>query len=120
MKILIADDEKSYAELLADRLIQGGNVVECAHDGRSALELIKKNKYDIMIFDHNMPDLTGLELVKYIKDNNISGKTIMITGYSEIDVALMKAIGVDEYITKPVKIVDIDKIIKKYSKAGEV
>ena len=118
MKILIVDDERAYTEFLSERLTRLGNLVECAADGKSALELIKINKYDLMIMDHNMPGLTGLELVKYIKKNNISGKTVMITGYSDINENLMKMVGVDEYITKPVKMADIDRIVKKYSAEG--
>jgi YesN/AraC family two-component response regulator len=52
----------------------------------------------------------------YIKKNGISAKTVMITGYQEMDESFMKAIGVDEYLTKPVSMVDIDTILKKYSK----
>lgn len=116
MKILIADDEKSFVEPLSDRLIQKGNQVESAYDGRSALRLIKANRYDIIFLDHNMPELTGLELVKYIRKNNINSKIVMITGYAEIDKSFMEAIGVDDYLTKPVKLTDVDAVIVKYSK----
>ena len=116
MKILIADDERAFVELLSERLIQRGNQVECAYDGMAALTLIKTNKYDIVILDHNMPELTGLELVKYIKNNKIEAKTIMITGYSDINKSFMKSIGVDEYLTKPVKLADVDALLEKYSK----
>ena len=116
MKILIADDEKAFCVLLTERFIQKGNHVECAYDGISALELIKANRYDIIFLDHNMPELTGMELVKYIKENNITARTVMITGYQEINEGFMKILGVDEYLTKPVKLTDIDAIIEKYSK----
>ena len=116
MKILIADDERSFVEPLSDRLIQKGNQVDSAYNGSSALELIKKNSYDIILLDHNMPELTGLELVKYIRKNKIDSKVVMITGYAEIDKSFMEIIGVDEYLTKPVRLLDIDAVIEKYSK----
>ena len=116
MRILIADDEKSFVEPLSDRLIRKGNQVESAYDGLNALKLIKANKYDVIILDHNMPELTGLELVKYIRKNKIDTKIVMITGYTEIDKPFMETIGVDEYLTKPVKLTDIDAVIEKYSK----
>ncbi len=116
MKILIADDERAFVELLSERLIQRGNQVECAYDGMNALRLIKTSRYDIILLDHNMPELTGLELVKYIKKNKIEAKTIMITGYPDINKSLMETIGVDEYLTKPVKLPDVDALLEKYSK----
>ena len=116
MRILIADDERSFVEPLSDRLIQKGNQVDSAYNGLSALELIKTNRYDIILLDHNMPELTGLELVKYVRKNKVDDKIVMITGYTEIDKSFMEVIGVDEYLTKPVKLTDIDAVIEKYSK----
>lgn len=115
MRILIADDEKSFVEPLSDRLTRKGNQVESAYDGLNALKLIKANKYDVIILDHNMPELTGLELVKYIRANKMDVKIVMVTGYAEIDKSFMEVIGVDEYITKPVKFTDVEAIIDKYS-----
>ena len=116
MRILIADDEKSFVEPLSDRLIRKGHQVESAYNGLSALMLIKKNKYDIILLDHNMPELTGLELVTYIRKNKIDTKLVMITGYMEIDKSFMEAIGVDDYLTKPVKLTDVDAVLAKYSR----
>jgi len=93
-----------------------GHSVNTAYDGKAALELIKSNIYDLIFLDHNMPGLTGLELLRYVKQNNLKPKVAIITGYSEIDEFFMKKIGADEYLTKPVKIKDIDDIIDKYSK----
>ena len=87
-----------------------------ANNGLRALELIKKNNYDIILLDHNMPEMTGMELVKYARKNKVGAKIIMITGYTEIDKSFMEVIGVDEYLTKPVKLTDIDAVIEKYSK----
>ena len=116
MRILIADDEKEVVELLKDRLILKGHSADTAYDGKKALELIKSNIYDLIFLDHNMPGLTGLELLRYIKQNNLKPKVVIITAYAEIDEFFMKRLGTDEYLTKPVKMKDIDDIIDKYSK----
>jgi len=116
MKILIVDDEREFVEFLKDRVVGKGHSAETAYDGESALELIKANNYDLVFLDHNMPGLTGLELTKYIKGNDLKPKTVMITGYEEIDGFFMEKMGVDEYLTKPVKIENIDNILDKYSK----
>lgn len=114
MKILIADDEAEPAEIIKKSLIKKGYVVEAAFDGKTALDLIKKNNYDIVFLDHNMPELTGLELVKYIKENNLNTKAVMVTGYPAIEGSVVKYLGADEYLIKPFKLKDIEDIIDKY------
>jgi len=114
MHILIVDDEKEFVEMMRERLHYKNLTMDFAYDGRQALELIKSKKYDIVFLDHNMPEMTGLELVKYIKENNIDIKTVMITGYPAIRGSFAKAIGTDEYLTKPVQLKDVEDIIEKY------
>ena len=116
MKILIVDDEKEIVELLKDRFIAKGHSVNTAYDGKKAMELIRSNSYDLIFLDHNMPGLTGLELLRYIKQNGLKAKTVIITGYEEVDEFFMKGRGADEYLTKPLKMKEIDDIIDKYSK----
>ena len=116
MKILIADDEKEYIDFMAERLTVRGHDVSAVYDGEDALDLIKTNSYDIVFVDHNMPGRTGLELARYIKDKEIRAVVVMVTGYEEMKDSFAKAVGVDEYLTKPVKIKDIDDIVEKYDK----
>lgn len=114
MEILIVDDEIEFVSFLKDRFILKGHEVDTAYDGREGLELIKTNRYDLVFLDQNMPELTGMELIKYMKDNNLKAKTVVITGYQESNEYFMKLAGADEYLTKPVQIKDIDKLIEKY------
>ena len=116
MIVLIADDEKEIVELLKDRVIAKGHSVNTAYDGKEAMELIKSNSYDLIFLDHNMPGLTGLELLRYVKQNNLKPKVAIITAYEEIDEFFMKSRGADEYLAKPLKMKDIDDIIDKYSR----
>lgn len=117
MVILIVDDEKEFVEFLKERLTIKGHSVDFAYDGKKALDLIKSNHYDLIFSDHNMPELTGLELVKYLKENKINSKIVMITGYPEIDEFFMKGVGADDYLNKPVKIQDVEALIEKYSQS---
>jgi YesN/AraC family two-component response regulator len=66
------------------------------------LELIKKNKYDMVFLDEDMPELTGLEISEYVRHNNINTKTIILSGYEEIEEKFCKRVGADEYLCKPV------------------
>jgi len=116
MKILIVDDEKEFAAFLKDRLDLKGHSVDVAYDGKQAMEAIKLNGYEIVLLDHNMPEATGVEVIKYAKANNIKSKLVVITGYKESSEYFMRYIGADEYLTKPVQIKDVEEIIDKYSK----
>jgi len=118
MKILVADNEKDFTEMLRERLAGKGHSVDVAYDGSAALELIKANNYDIMLLDHNMPGLTGLELAKYVKENGIRSVTVIVTGYEQMSGYFAKAVAADEYITKPVKLTELDAIIEKYKDRG--
>ena len=118
MKILVADDEKDVVEILKKNLTQKGHTVDTALDGDKALHFIELNRYDIVFVDHNMPEVTGLELIKYIKQNNLGAKTVMITGYPHLTNLAVKDLGADEYLVKPLKLEDIYNIIEKY-KGGD-
>ncbi len=114
MKILVADDEKEFVEFMVERLANQGYDVISASDGGKALELLKTNEFDLAFLDHNMPELTGLELAKYAKNNGVKAKIIMVTGYEHMSGSFARVFGVDEYLTKPVMIKDIDEIVNRY------
>lgn len=115
MEILIADDTKGIIDLLKDRPSLKDHKIDSVYDGKSALELIKSNRYDLAFLDYNIPNLTGSELIKYIKHNNLKAKTVMITGDPAMNYFVAKTIGADEYLAKPLTIKVIEDVISKYS-----
>jgi CheY-like chemotaxis protein len=114
MKILIADDNQEAAEAIKKFLTRKGYSPDTAFDGKEALDLIKINNYDLVLLDHDMPEMTGLELLDYIKKNNPEMKIVMITGYTDMEGSAAKGMGADEYLTKPLDMLEIEKIIEKY------
>ena len=116
MRILVADDEEKIVELIKTFLVKKGHSVDIAADGRAALDLINKNNYDVAFFDHNMPELTGLELIKIIKQGDIKTKVVLLTGYPAMKDVLAKSIGADGYLNKPCSLEDIEAVINGFSK----
>ncbi|MFH1062227.1 MAG: response regulator [Candidatus Omnitrophota bacterium] len=114
MKILIADDTQEIVSLMRDFLKKKSHDVDIADNGKQALAMIMKNNYDLAFMDHNMPEMTGLELVKFIKANNIPTKTVILTGYSGMKDFFAKSVGADEYLSKPCELEDIALILDKY------
>ena len=105
VKILIVDDFATMRKILKNLLFQMGfkNVIE-ADDGTTALEVLAKEKVDLIISDWNMPKMTGIELLKAVRnDENLkSVKFIMVTAESQKE-NVMEAIklGVNQYVVKP-------------------
>lgn len=105
LKILVVDDFATMRKIIKNILTQLGfkNIFE-ADDGTSALEVLKKEKIDIIISDWNMPKMNGLELLKKVKgDPNLKDIIfIMVTAEAQKD-NVIEAIkhGVNQYIVKP-------------------
>ena len=118
MKILIADNSQEVVELLRDFLAGEGHEVEIVFDGKSALELLQAKKYDLVFLDHDMPEMTGIEVLKAIKDGKIQVNTIMCSGYPTMQEFFIKTLGADEFIPKPFGLNQVTDVIKKYGKAA--
>ncbi len=103
-KILIAEDDELNRDNLAQLLRENGHEVNTVCDGREGIESFLENKFDLVITDLRMPNVDGLEFLKYIKEINRDNIVIMITGYGTINSAVesMK-IGAFDFITKPIK-----------------
>lgn len=101
-KILIVDDDQDIRLLLDRFLSKNGYETKTASDSSSAIDILKSHKCDLVLCDFKLPDLNGLELIQKIKVINPEAALIVITGYSDVKVAV-KAIklGVYDYVTKP-------------------
>ena len=111
-KALVVDDEKSIVKGLKFSLEQDGMEVDCAYDGAEALELAKANKYDIILLDVMLPELSGFEVCQAIREfSNVP--VIMLTAKGDdMDKILGLEYGADDYITKPFNILEVKARIK--------
>ncbi len=102
MHVLIADDEKSIVIPLRDDLEAAGHHVAFVSDGLTALDRLRELSYDCVITDMRMPGITGMDLLKQIKEQSSRTEVIVITGYGTIENAVeaMKC-GAADYILKP-------------------
>ena len=107
-RVLVVDDEESIREFLEIMLRKEGYEVTCAEDGQKALEIIKKKTIDLVISDLQMPNMTGIELLRHVRDQYPEMLFMMITAFGTTDTAVeaMK-LGAYDYITKPFKIDEV-------------
>jgi two-component system cell cycle response regulator len=102
-KILVADDSALYRKLLQDNLEKEGYSVFLAEDGRAAREALREHRPSLVITDWEMPDITGIDLCKEIRQHeDFYTYIIVLTGKAEKEKIIEGlAAGADDYLTKP-------------------
>ena len=103
-KILIVDDEKAIVELVAFNLEREGFATLRAFDGRTAWEAANAERPDLVILDLMLPELSGMEVCRMIRQQPATARLpiIMLTAKSDpVDKILGLEVGADDYITKP-------------------
>jgi len=107
-RILVVDDEESIREFLDIMLRKEGYEITLAEDGQKAIEFLKKKTFDMVISDLQMPNVTGMELLKHVRENYPELLFMIITafGTTESAVEAMK-MGAYDYLTKPFKIDEV-------------
>jgi two-component system, NtrC family, response regulator PilR len=107
-RILVVDDEESIREFLEIMLKKEGYEVTCAEDGAKGKDLLAKKTFDLVISDLQMPNMTGIELLKFVKETYPELVFMLITafGTTESAVEAMK-MGAYDYLTKPFKIDEV-------------
>ena len=113
-RLLVVDDEQDLLELLVRRLKRKGFDVDSAGSAEDALELVKKNDYDIGVYDIRLPNMDGIELLKETKKVQPDIEVLILTGHGTIDTAIeaMK-VGAFDYITKPYNLSELELTIGK-------
>lgn len=107
-RILVVDDEESIREFLEIMLKKEGYEITLAEDGQKAIDLLAKKSFDMIISDLQMPNVTGIELLKHVKDSYPDIVFMMITAFGTTETAVdaMK-MGAYDYLTKPFKIDEV-------------
>ena len=104
-RILVVDDENDLRMLVAERLgMEGYSVTEAARV-KEAVRMLTQSDYDLMLLDVRLPDGTGLDVLKFMKEAGKSMPVIMLTGTTGLDIAVESVrLGARDYVTKPAKL----------------
>lgn len=101
MKILLVEDQKDMRELLAKRLKKEYSVDAC-EDGESALDYLNVYKYDLVLLDIMLPKISGLEVLKKMRQKRIETPVLLLTAKSSIEDRVTGLdSGADDYLVKP-------------------
>jgi DNA-binding response OmpR family regulator len=103
MNILICEDNPLAVKTVSVVLNREGYKTESAHDGNEAMDLLRKNDYDLIVVDIHLPYISGLELVKYLRsDLGKNTPVLVLTAFSNPRMQIQaKQLGINEYIVKP-------------------
>jgi len=119
-KLLVVEDEPEMLSGIADNLEFEGYEVDIAENGEIAIEKLESHNYDLVISDVMMPKVSGFDLVKYMKKNDIKSGLILLTARSqEIDKVRGLELGADDYISKPFSLREflarVKAVLRRYS-----
>jgi len=114
-RILVVDDDSEVRQLSAEVLVRSGYHVDAVEDGAVAWDALRHNSYDLLVTDHNMPKLTGVELVKKLRAAHSALPVILVTGamptdelerhsWLKIDATLLKPFAVAELLGTVTKV----------------
>ena len=108
MRILYVEDEKYLAEAVIHLLKKEKIAVDHAADGEEGLELALKPNYDAIVLDIMLPKLSGLEILKIIRERGVKTPVIMLSALNEVEDKISGLeLGADDYLAKPFKTAEL-------------
>jgi CheY-like chemotaxis protein len=116
VRVLVIDDDAEIRRLLCEILAPAGHLVADASNGADGVEIFKKEAFDLVLTDLEMPEMSGWEVARSIKHHNPDVTIALITGWGEtIDSAQLRASGISTIINKPFR---MDQIIHLAREVG--
>lgn len=104
-RVLIVDDEVKLCRNIALKLQREGYEVHVAHEGKSAIELVDRLSFGVVILDYMLTDMTGIEVLRKIKEKRPYLMVFMLTAYGNIENAVMAMkLGAIDYLNKPIEL----------------
>ncbi|MXS71540.1 response regulator [Flavobacteriaceae bacterium W22] len=117
MKILIIEDEEKLLQLLKDGLAEEGHQIDTAKDGNSGLIKAVNQKFDLILLDWMLPELSGLEVCLRIRKNDSNTPILFLTSRDSLeDVILGLETGANDYIKKPFRFEELIARINVYAR----
>ncbi len=114
IKLLIVDDEEDFLKSISERLGIRDFDVTTATEGKRAIKVAKKGKFDVAILDMKMPGIDGMELLQILKKKHKFLEVIILTGFGAIDSAVAATkLGAYSYLEKPYEFEKLLDVIKK-------
>src|SRR5690349_6605948 len=114
IQVLVAEDEENLAHILSTFLRGRGHHVVCVGDGKTALQAVRSEAFDVALVDIVMPEMDGLETLRHLRAEPDPPEVIIITGNGTVETAItaMK-LGAYDYMAKPYRMAEIDVLVRR-------
>lgn len=120
-EILIIEDDPDLPALLKSHMEVGDFRVTIAADGQEGLNIARKQSFDILIVDYNLPSLSGVDIVRKLREEGHTTPILMLTSRSdELDKVLALNTGADDYVTKPFALAELQARINALLRRSKV
>lgn len=121
LDLLLVDDDNELRDDMSRFFSRRGYSVSECPDGESALAFTDQRAFDVIVLDMMMPGLSGLDVLKALKEKGSEAEVVMLTGQGSIEAAVeaMK-LGAREFLSKPMSLKDLDVLIRKSLETGEI
>lgn len=114
ISILVLDDEKRVREEISEFLVKNGNLVFQASNPAEAFELIESNHIDVAIVDIKLPQMSGMEVLKKIKESGLQTEVIMISGHGDMNSVIeAMRLGAIDFFPKPFRLSELTFAIQR-------
>lgn len=121
LRLLFADDEKSLQELMRLELPRMGHEVTVCPDGLTSVAALERNIYDCILVDLDMPGLNGIQVIAKAKELSPDTEAVVLTGKSSMETAIAALrFGAFDYLTKPCKLVDLERLLNRVAEKREL
>jgi len=121
-KILVVDDEKKVVELLQETIkkIGDGYAVKTAYNGKEAMDILEKEKFDLVLLDIKMPVMSGVQVLTELHNRKIWLPVIILTAYTVKDIEdKFREFGIIDYLSKPLDLIQLKKKIEEVMRNRE-
>jgi DNA-binding NtrC family response regulator len=113
-RVLIVDDDNNLRRVLRMELGEAGFSVNDVESGQKAMEILSKEDFDILLLDLNMPGIQGLEVLQWIRQEEVGVEVVILTANATIQTAVeAMRMGAYDYLTKPFKFDELGLVIQK-------
>ncbi|MCZ6887516.1 MAG: response regulator [Gammaproteobacteria bacterium] len=120
-QILVVDDDQGHAKSVCELLSAEGHEVDFVTEGAKGLQAVKDRSVGLLILDLDIPDLPGVEILRYVDANNIDTKTIVLSGETDLTkVAPILRLGAYDYLPKPYQATQLLTCVRNAVKQAEL
>ncbi len=118
IKVLVIDDNNSLIDMVKEYFSSHAviEVSDIAYDGNTAMSLISKNKYDLVLLDLILPGMDGVKLLEELRQKEINAKIIILTSYNSPEIIRkVSGLGIKYFMLKPFELSDLEEKILEYT-----